>query len=151
MKRKPVKYSALCFVFVTWSLIHLPQVSKVTAVTRAGEGMRPSGHAGVWWWQQFFQFPDLKEKSIEDGEVIRQILPMYLSYSPSSCGCCRAHPCAGEGTNDLFTCTNTNAPGKCLLWSEEILMTLYLGGIFQVKMIMKALTSFSRDAKRVFF
>lgn len=64
----------------------------------------------------------------------------------------RAHPCAGKGTNDLFTCTDTEAPGKCLLWSEEILMTLYLGvgGIFQVKMIMKILTSFSRDAKRVF-
>ena len=62
----------------------------------------------------------------------------------------RAHPCAGKGTNDLFTRTDTDAPGKCLLWSEEISMTLYLGGIFQVKMIMKTLTSFSRDAKRVY-
>lgn len=90
-RRKPVKYSAPCVVFVTWSLIHLPQVSKMTAVTRAGEGMRPSGHAGVWWWQQFFQFPDLKGKSIEDGKVIRKILPMYLSYNPSSCGCYAGH------------------------------------------------------------
>lgn len=62
----------------------------------------------------------------------------------------RAHPCAGKGTNDLFACTDSDAPDKCLLWSEEISMTLYLGGIFQVKMIMKILTSFSHDAKRAF-
>lgn len=57
----------------------------------------------------------------------------------------RAHRCVGKGTNDLFTCTDTDAP----IMVRRNFDYFVSGRIFQVKMIMKTLTSFSRDANRV--